>query len=69
MKKIIAMLLALSMVLAMAACGGSSAPATEAPKTEAPASGPPRGDRVCLQPQRRPHGRVLPLADTSHRRL
>ena len=39
MKKIIAMLLALSMVLAMAACGGSSAPATEAPKTEAPASG------------------------------
>ena len=39
MKKIIAMLLALSMVLAMAACGGSSAPATEAPKTDAPASG------------------------------
>ena len=39
MKKIIAMLLALSMVLAMAACGGASAPATEAPKTEAPASG------------------------------
>ena len=39
MKKIVAILLALSMVLAMAACG-SQAPAatTEAPKTDAPAS-------------------------------
>lgn len=38
MKKIVAFLLALSMVLAMAACG-SQAPAatTEAPKTDAPA--------------------------------
>ena len=39
MKKIIAMLLALVMVLGLAACGGSSAPAaTEAPKADAPAA-------------------------------
>ena len=39
MKKIFAMLLALAMVLSLAACGGSSAPAaTEAPATEAPAA-------------------------------
>ena len=36
MKKLIALLLALVMVLALTACGGSSAPATEAPATEAP---------------------------------
>ena len=43
MKKIVAFLLALSMVLAMAACG-SQAPAatTEAPKTDAPAGETPR---------------------------
>ena len=39
MKKIIAMLLALVMVLGLAACGGSSAPAaTEAPAAAAPAA-------------------------------
>ncbi len=39
MKKIIAMLLVLSMALALAACGGSAAPAaTEAPKADAPAA-------------------------------
>ena len=39
MKKLMAMLLALVMVLSLAACGGSSAPAaTEAPKAEAPAA-------------------------------
>ena len=39
MKKIIAMLLVLSMSLALAACGGSAAPAaTEAPKADAPAA-------------------------------
>ena len=42
MKKLIALLLALTMVLALAACGGSAAPAaTEAPKTEAPAAEAP----------------------------
>ena len=41
MKKLIAMLLALVMVLSLAACGGSAAPAaTEAPKAEAPAAAP-----------------------------
>ena len=37
MKKLIALLLALTMVLVLAACGGNSAPATEAP-TAAPAA-------------------------------
>jgi len=37
MKKLIALLLALTMVLGLAACGGNSAPATEAP-TAAPAA-------------------------------
>ena len=42
MKKLIALLLALTMVLALAACGGSAAPAaTEAPKTAAPAAEAP----------------------------
>ena len=44
MKKLIAMLLALVMVLSLAACGGSAAPApaaTEAPKAEAPAAEAP----------------------------
>ena len=42
MKKIIAMLLVLSMVLAFAGCAGSNnAPATEAPATEAPATEAP----------------------------
>lgn len=39
MKKILSVLLVLTMVLALAACGGSSAPAaTEAPATDAPAA-------------------------------
>lgn len=39
MKKLFAMILALAMVLSLAACGGSSAPAaTEAPKADAPAA-------------------------------
>ena len=42
MKKILAMLLALVMVLSLAACGGAAAPeaAPEAPKAEAPAAAP-----------------------------
>ena len=39
MKKIIALLLALAMVMSLAACGGKSEPAaTEAPKADAPAA-------------------------------
>ena len=41
MKKIIAMLLALVMVLAFAGCAQTEAPATEAPATEAPATEAP----------------------------
>ena len=42
MKKILSILLVLSMVLALAACGGNAAPAaTEAPKADAPAAEAP----------------------------
>ena len=41
MKKLFALLLALAMVLSLAACGASEAPATEAPATEAPAADAP----------------------------
>lgn len=46
MKKLIALLLALTMVLSLAACGGSDAPATEAPATEAPATDAPAEDTL-----------------------
>ena len=41
MKKFFALLLALAMVLSLAACGASEAPATEAPATEAPKADAP----------------------------
>ncbi len=45
MKKLIALLLALVMVLSMTACGGSEAPAaTEAPKADAPAADAPAAE-------------------------
>ena len=45
MKKVLALLLALTMVFALAACGGSSAPAaTQAPATQAPAAEAPAAD-------------------------
>ena len=44
MKKILAMLLALVMVLSLAACGGASAPAEEAPKADAPAAEAPAAE-------------------------
>jgi len=44
MKKILAMLLALVMVLSLAACGGSSAPAEKAPAAEAPAADAPAAE-------------------------
>lgn len=40
MKKLMALLLALAMVLSLSACGGSDAPAAEAPKADAPAAAP-----------------------------
>ena len=40
MKKLVALLLALVMVLSLAACGGNAAPAPEAPKADAPADAP-----------------------------
>ena len=44
MKKLIAMLLALVMVLGLAACGGSAPAATEAPAAEAPAAEAPAAE-------------------------
>ena len=40
-KKFMALVMALAMVLTLAACGGSEAPATEAPKADAPATEAP----------------------------
>ena len=48
MKKIIALLLALVMVFALAACGGDKAPAEEAP-AEAPAEAPEEGGAVDMK--------------------
>ena len=48
MKKILALLLALSMVFALCACGGGSAPAAEAPAAEAPAAEAPAGENVTV---------------------
>ena len=48
MKKILAMLLALVMVLSLAACGGSSEPAAEAPAAEAPAAEAPAEEKSNL---------------------
>ena len=51
MKKIIALLLALAMVMSLAACGGKSeAPAaTEAPKADAPAAEAPAAEAVTIK--------------------
>ena len=48
MKKILAMLLAMAMVLSFAACASNEAPATEAPATEAPATEAPVEDVVTV---------------------
>ena len=51
MKKLIALLLALVMILSMTACGGSSAPAaTEAPKADAPATEAPAAPETPADP-------------------
>ena len=51
MKKMIALLLALVMVLGLAACGGSQAPATEAPATEAPKAEAPATEAPVEEPE------------------
>ena len=50
MKKIIALLLALAMVMSLAACGGSKAPAAEAPKADAPAAEAPAAEAPAAEP-------------------
>ena len=55
MKKLIALMLAVVMVLSLAACGSSEpaateAPATEAPKTETPATEAPAAPAALLAP-------------------
>ena len=49
MKKLFALLLALAMVLSLAACGGSSAPATEAPAADAPAADAPATEAPAVE--------------------
>ena len=52
MKKLIALLLALVMVLSMTACGASPAPAaTEAPKADAPAAEAPKAEAPAADPK------------------
>ncbi len=59
MKKLIAMLLAMVMVLGLAACGGNNAPAeTTAPEAQAPAE-TPAATTPLLRPQL-PKPRLLP---------
>ena len=70
MKKIIAVLLALAMVFALAACGSSSAPAkteepkteaTEAPKAEEPKAEEPKAE----EPKEEPKAEEPAPVDTS----
>ena len=62
MKKTIAMLLALVMVFALCACGGSSAPAaTQAPAAETPAEAPAAAPGTGGPPWRPPLARLAPL--------
>ena len=49
MKKIFALLLALTMVFALCACGQTAAPATEAPAEEAPAEAAPAAEALVLK--------------------
>ena len=49
MKKIIALLLALAMVMSLAACGASEPAATEAPKADAPAAEAPAAEAVTIK--------------------
>lgn len=51
MKKILALVLALVMVLSLAACGGTKTetPKTEAPKTEAPKTEAPKSDKPAVE--------------------
>ncbi len=48
-KKLLAMALALTLVLALAACGGSSAPATQAPAAEEPAAEEPAAEEPAAE--------------------
>ena len=51
MKKLIALLLALAMVLSLAACGASEPAATEAPKADAPAAEAPAAPAAPAAPE------------------
>ena len=51
MKKALALLLALVMVLSLAACGAGDAPATEAPKVDTPVAEEPKADAPAEEPK------------------
>jgi len=63
MKKILAMLLALVMVLSLAACGGSSAPAAEAPKADAPVAEAPAAEAPAAEASSNLIGVAMPTKD------
>ena len=65
MKKLIALLLALTMVLGLAACGGSGAPTAEAPKQEAPAQDAPVQEAPAEEPALAPIKVGVLVADVS----
>ena len=59
MKKALALLLALVMVLSMAACGASEPAATDAPKTEAPATDAPATEAPATEAPAAEEGKVF----------
>ena len=59
MKKFIAMLLAVAMVLAFAGCASTEAPATEAPATEAPATEAPATEAPATEAPEEPELAVM----------
>ena len=64
MKKIIALLLALVMVFALAACASNNEPAAETPAAETPAAEPPAAEEPAEEPAaEEPAAEADPMAD------
>ena len=62
MKKLIALLLALVMVLGLAACGGNDAPAADAPAADAPAADAPAADAPAADAPAADEAKVVGIA-------
>ena len=65
MKKMIALLLALVMILGLVACGNSDAPAADAPAADAPAADAPAADAPAADGEASYAGRTISMAFTS----